>query len=139
MEKTPINVRIDSTLNSYIRALCEEQHITFTHATETLLQIGLENRKDANPRLEKKRRLALDAVRFQEADDLVHIELKKAYTVENFRKLIHKIAQSRDMTPTRREAVVDAMFQRIEDVFGKESPEYIECERIAHVRKEGKI
>ena len=130
-----INIRIDEALNSYLRALTEDQNTDFTHTVEALLHIGLENRKDAKILLERKRILALDSLRFEEADLALHIELKKAYTVENFRKLLYKIKNAQDMSRERKEAVLRSMFQRIEDVLGRDSPEYQECERISHQKK----
>ncbi len=134
MEKQTVSLRLDATLNAYLRALAEEKGSTFTHTLAGVIQVGLENRKDVNPLLEERRQTALDSMRFEEADAAISVEMKKGYLVENFRKLIHKIRHSRDMSEERRVAVVAKMFRRIEVVLGKESSEYKECERIAHLR-----
>lgn len=131
MEKTPINVRIETTLVGYIRAVASQQDKSFTEVIESMFKIALQNRHDVDKDLEKKRIVALESIKFEEADALIRIELKKAYSVENFRKLIYRLQQSRDVSKHRRIEVLKAMMSRIEEIFGKKSPEYKECLRIA--------
>lgn len=134
--KTKVSVRLHRTTIAYVYALADTQGTDFTRTIEALIQIGLENRKDVERVLERQREIALEAMKFEEADAQLHIELKKAYLVENFRKLAHKIIHAGDMSERRRRAVVESMFARVEKVLGKSSDEYKECERIFRVREE---
>lgn len=130
MDKTAVNIRISTNLNNYIRALTDEKETTFTHTFETLLQIGLENRKEANKELEKKRILARESLKLETADATLRLELKKAYLIKNFRKLLYQLLMTEDMSKKSKQTVIETMFKRIEDVFGKESEEYQEAQRI---------
>lgn len=137
MDKQQINLRIQSSLNNYIRAVSEQNGTNFTTTCEIMFQVALENRKDLDGKLEKQRLLALNIMKFEEADSFIHVEMKKAYIVENFRKLTYRIGASRDINVKGKKAVVEALFSRIEIVFGKDSDEYKECQRILKPGKHG--
>lgn len=137
MDKIQISIRVEPTLSGYIKGLSEEFGLNYTEAIETIMKIGLQNRHDVKTELEKKRILAVESIKFFEADAFLNIELKKAYLVENFRKLLYHLIQARDMSANRRKAAIAAMLQRVEDIFGKNSEEYKDCEKMIN-NKEGK-
>lgn len=126
MERPIITLRIDAELNSYLHARAAETGLTITEICATLLRVGLENRRESHALLERRRLLAVECARFRDADAEIRNALKKGYIVENFKKLFHRIRMARDMTDARKQAIVDAMLQRIEDTLGKDSPEYQE-------------
>ena len=137
MDKQQIALRIQSSLNNYIRAVSEKNGTNFTTTCEIMFQVALENRKDLDLKLEKKRLLSLDSMKFEEADAFIHVEMKKAYLVENFRKLSYRLGATRDINSKNKKAVIDALLSRVEIIFGEKSDEYRECQRILKPGKHG--
>lgn len=128
-EKEIITFRADNTLKNYIHARSKEYDVYVTEVLYSLIKVGMEHTKEVKKDLERKQKLAIETIKFNEADAFVKMEVKKAYTLSNMKKLMRRLAQDREIDRDRLEDVANSLIARIETVFGAKSKEYREANK----------
>lgn len=128
-----LTIRTTKSLRIAVEKIAARRQQSTSELVRTYIRVGMENSKEADEILERKRLLAIEAEKYEEANEELNLELKKAFLVENFRKLYRRIIQS-SMSDERRQAVTDAMINRVKMTLGAESKEYREV--MQYVRRE---
>jgi hypothetical protein len=122
-EKEIISFRVPTSVSIYVRQKSKDLEMSYTELIMTLILIGLENSKDIEENLEKKRNLAIQNLKMIEADSELKIIMKRAFLVDNYRKLMSKVNISY-MNTARKEEIRISLLNRIKLACGEDSEEY---------------
>lgn len=111
--KEHITARIDKAVLTYIEFKSRNGTLNKTQILNQLLKLGLQNRKENEEALEQMRKTALEMIQLTEADEEIRVALKRAYLVANFKKLIWKLLQEKEITKTRYNEVKKPLLKRL--------------------------
>ena len=128
-DKPIFSIRVEQSIASYIHERSKQYDTYSTEVFKTLLRVGMEHTKETNEKLKEKQELAIERMKFQEADEALKNEMKKAYLVRNFKSLSHKLSMEFDKRKDKDKVknMLDSMLKRIEHVMGKDSTDFKEA------------